>query len=263
MKQLLANYHTHTYRCGHAQGEDREYIENAISAGLKILGFSDHTPMPFKNDFYSGHRVPLDMADDYFYSLTNLKNEYKNDIEIHIGVETEYYHETFDEYCEYMSQYPCEYMILGQHFLNREEDNLLVFEKTTDEQRLKLFFDNMIDAVNTGRFLYVAHPDVIKYIGESEIFVKEARRFFESIKDKNIPVEINRLGLEENRHYPRDDMFNLVAQYNIPTIIGIDAHNPEALSNKAMHNKCIEYAEIHKVNLIENNILISNKSTET
>ena len=40
---LIANYHTHTKRCHHACGEDREYVEAAIESGLKILGFSDHT----------------------------------------------------------------------------------------------------------------------------------------------------------------------------------------------------------------------------
>ncbi len=43
---FIANYHTHTKRCRHAVGEDREYVEAAIEAGLKVLGFSDHTPIP-------------------------------------------------------------------------------------------------------------------------------------------------------------------------------------------------------------------------
>lgn len=45
---MIANYHTHTWRCGHAFGDEREYVENAIVGGLKILGFSDHTPMPYE-----------------------------------------------------------------------------------------------------------------------------------------------------------------------------------------------------------------------
>ena len=44
---MLTNYHTHTRRCGHAVGEDREYAEAAVQAGLKILGFSDHAPQIF------------------------------------------------------------------------------------------------------------------------------------------------------------------------------------------------------------------------
>ena len=255
MNKLLANYHTHTTRCGHAKGEDREYIENAIKGGLKILGFSDHTPMPFPSGHHSGHRVPLDKADDYFTSLTELKNEYKNDIEIHIGVETEYYLATFDLYLEYMSQFPCEYMILGQHFINNEENGPLSFAKTDDENILIQFYDSLIDAVNTDKFLYVAHPDVINYTGPSEIFEREARRFLSVIKDKNIPLEINRLGLEEGRHYPRDNFFKLVAEYDIPTIIGIDAHNPEALSDIAMHKKCYDFAEKTGVKVIPDNII--------
>ena len=30
---LKANYHTHTYRCQHAYGSEREYIEAAIRMG--------------------------------------------------------------------------------------------------------------------------------------------------------------------------------------------------------------------------------------
>ena len=44
---MFANYHTHTARCNHASGTEREYVEAAIKSGLKILGFADHTPYPF------------------------------------------------------------------------------------------------------------------------------------------------------------------------------------------------------------------------
>ena len=27
---MIANYHTHTARCGHAHGAEREYVETAI-----------------------------------------------------------------------------------------------------------------------------------------------------------------------------------------------------------------------------------------
>ena len=47
---ISANYHTHTIRCKHAVGEEREYIEAAISEDFKILGFSDHTPQPYPTE---------------------------------------------------------------------------------------------------------------------------------------------------------------------------------------------------------------------
>ena len=48
---MIANYHTHTWRCNHAFGVEKQYIENAIEAGLRILGFADHTPYPFPKGY--------------------------------------------------------------------------------------------------------------------------------------------------------------------------------------------------------------------
>ena len=40
------NYHTHTKRCGHAFGEDEEYVLEAINQGYEVLGFSEHAMFP-------------------------------------------------------------------------------------------------------------------------------------------------------------------------------------------------------------------------
>ena len=37
---MIANYHTHTWRCRHADGTEREYVERTIEGGLKILALS-------------------------------------------------------------------------------------------------------------------------------------------------------------------------------------------------------------------------------
>ena len=46
---MKANYHTHTARCGHAEGTDEEYVLAAIERGFDEMGFSDHVPWPYKN----------------------------------------------------------------------------------------------------------------------------------------------------------------------------------------------------------------------
>lgn len=43
---MIANYHTHTWRCMHAEGAEEAYVRQAIRRGLHTLGFSDHTPYP-------------------------------------------------------------------------------------------------------------------------------------------------------------------------------------------------------------------------
>ena len=70
---MLANYHTHTSRCNHARGSDREYVENAIKHGMKVLGFSDHCPWVFPDEYVSGTRMLPSQIDDYFKSLKDQK----------------------------------------------------------------------------------------------------------------------------------------------------------------------------------------------
>ena len=118
---MIANYHTHTVRCGHAKGTDREYVETAIAQGLKTLGFSEHVPMPFPDGHESRFRVPIAKLDDYVKSVLTLREEYRNDIEIHLGFEAEYYPDLFPEMKKLLSPYPVEYLLLGQHFNDSRE----------------------------------------------------------------------------------------------------------------------------------------------
>ena len=74
-RYLIANYHTHTTRCKHASGSEREYIEAAIKAGMKILGFADHVPCPFEDGFVSGIRMDMEDAADYVNDIRALQKE--------------------------------------------------------------------------------------------------------------------------------------------------------------------------------------------
>ena len=88
---MKMNLHTHTPRCHHAIGSEREYIERAIAAGLDTLGFSDHAPMPFEGDYYSTYRMALSDTRGYVDALLKLREEYRGKIDILIGFEAEYY----------------------------------------------------------------------------------------------------------------------------------------------------------------------------
>ena len=84
---MIANYHTHTWRCSHATGTEREYVEAALARGLKVLGFSDHTPYPFPESHVSWFRMKTQELDDYVTVCQNLRREYRDSIEIHVGLE--------------------------------------------------------------------------------------------------------------------------------------------------------------------------------
>jgi len=251
--KFIANYHTHTKRCSHAVGEDREYVEAAIESGLKILGFSDHTPYPTGTNFKSGMRILLEDADDYFQSITDLKEEYKNDIQIYVGVEAEYFPEHFQKLLDFLKDYPLDYMILGNHFVPDEQYGTYIGAPFTDRQILEEYADNVIAAIKTGKFAYVAHPDLPNYVGEGreEACGAILHRICKTAKEYNLPLEINMLGHVRQIQYPSDTFFRIAAEYGNDVIIGMDIHDPKDFFNKAAFRDCIGFAEKNGLHLLE------------
>ena len=240
--KLAENYHTHTFRCGHASGEDREYVETAIAAGFRVLGFSDHAPMPFPDGHQSGHRVPLERADDYFASLTELRREYRDDIDIRIGFEVEYYPALWEGFLDFVAPYPLDYLILGQHFIVEEKGENGTLVPSDDPARLQAYLDCLLAGVETGRFLYVAHPDMIRFTGDDATYAAHVVPFLRRMKELRVPMEINRLGLSTGRTYPTERFFRLCAEVGNRVVVGVDAHAPDHLVDPAIGG-CMEFAK--------------------
>ena len=158
---MLANYHTHTPRCNHAVGEEQCYVERAVEGGLKLLGFSDHTPYLFdKPGYYSSFRMRPEELDDYVQTLQKLRTKYADRIELHIGLEAEYYPKLFPRLLDFLRQYPVEYLILGQHALYNEVEGIYPAQPTTDRKLLDQYLGQTLDALDSGVFTYFAHPDL-------------------------------------------------------------------------------------------------------
>lgn len=248
---MLANYHTHTYRCKHANGEDKEYIENAILGGMKVLGFSDHCPWVFDDGFVSGTRMEPWQVDDYFQKLSDLRNEYRNDIKIYIGFEAEYIPELMEKQNELLKDYPVDYMIMGEHFTAREPYSDYTGFETEDEKVLENYVDTVIEGMKTGKYKYVAHPDLLNFVGKREVYFEHYTRLCNFLKEKNIPVELNLLGLREGRHYPNNNFFEIASKVGNDVIIGCDAHWPQVLSSLKEQEDCVKFAKKYQLNIVD------------
>ena len=123
---MLTNYHTHTTRCGHAEGTEEEYILTALRCGYKVLGFSDHTPWAYATPGFVSHiRMLPAQLDDYVLTLRSLREKYADRLHLHIGLEAEYFPAYLGWLKEETERLGIEYLILGCHY------------DTTDEQDAK------------------------------------------------------------------------------------------------------------------------------
>ena len=219
---MIANYHTHTWRCGHAEGSEQDYVRRAVEAGLKVLGFSDHTPY----DFFDSEprdrpiRMKPEELPEYVETVRKLAGEYRDRLQIFVGVEVEYYPKYFPRLLELLKANGIQYMILGQHFLGNE-----------------------IGGEYTGLFTYFAHPDLLHFVGDGAVYAREMRRLCRAAKRTGTPLEINLLGVRDNRHYPHEPFWQVAAEEGNQVILGCDAHDPQHVVDPESERKALAMAE--------------------
>ena len=224
---IYANYHTHTTRCNHASGSEREYIEEAIKQGYHTLGFADHSPYVFPDGYYSSFRMRPEELSEYVSTLSALKEEYKNDIRICIGLEAEYYPSLFGGLKDLIASSGVEYLIMGQHYAKVEPGNAYSGRASDDKGRLTDYVDSVTEGVATGLYSYVAHPEILNFTGDWDFYLSEMERLVKGVVDAGVLFEMNILGLREGRIYPRKEFWELVAKHGGKAIFGLDAHIPQ------------------------------------
>ena len=248
---MIANYHTHTPLCRHAKGTILEYAQAAHDAGLKILGFSDHTPYCFPDGYYSHMRMYPGQLEGYVREVLDAREVFRGQMEIPLGLEVEYYPKCWKETLEMVRDSGIEYFLLGQHWCGNEFDAPYNGNPTDREEDLARYCNQVMDALQTGLFTYIAHPDLIHFVGSEKVYRRHMARLCKEARSCGVPVEINLLGLCTNRHYPNIHFWEAAAEENCPVVIGVDAHSPAAFGDTETEGRAKEMVSQFGLQLIE------------
>ena len=254
----MYNYHTHTSRCNHAIGSDKEYIEAAIKAKYKGIGFTDHIMLPGINN--SRIRGDFALKDEYISTFRTLQQQYADKIDIYLGFECEWDDKFEKYYCELLESKQVDYLIFGNHgvyFKNGE--HFLKFSSSS--KYLQRYLKYALKAIRSGLFKVMAHPDLfmsgIKWDKKTEMvsktICKEAKKY-------NVALEINcgclinetkRDICNENRYrYPYSEFWKIAKKTGNTIVIGVDAHAPSALLSENK-NLAIEFAKKLNIKVTE------------
>lgn len=247
MKKQSFNYHTHTKRCGHANGDDEQYIRAAMMAGFDELGFSEHIPYPGIEK--PGERMLHSDVQEYLESLTHFKKAVAKDIKISIGFEIEY----FDEQLDYLKQMrtQCDYMILGQHC--RYFDGC-GYDYLSDDEDVIAYGEQVVKGMASGLVSMLAHPDYFM-LGRrdfSQACVQCAHMICQAAVKYDIPLEINLNGMRYGKlpyqegdafPYPYRSFWEIAATYPIKVVFGYDAHTPTTLLEARRIDKAMDILE--------------------
>ena len=248
---MRANYHTHTPRCNHAVGTEIEYVEKAIENGFEILGFSDHSPYFFPGEYYSRFRMRPEKLSDYVQTVLKLKEEYGDRLQIHLGLELEYYPSLLPQLLPLLREYPFEYLLLGQHLLGDEIGEHYSGHPTDSEELLKRYCHQVMDGMNTGLYTYLTHPDLFWFTGSENVYRRYMHQLCREAKSCAMPLEINLLGMVEERHYPCQLFWQIAAEENCPVVMGLDAHCPQMFGWDPYKQRGMEIVERYGLELLE------------
>lgn len=231
--KLKFNLHTHTWRCGHAVGDDHEYIENAIAAGFQCIGFSEHIQYRADNGKYN--RIDFEDFPQYFKDFEQLKRQYAGQIKILCGLEAAYVPEAIQDLME-LKQYG-DYIIMGHHQggLRARKYGL-----SCDDDELDFYSQEIISGIQTGLYCIIAHPDFFMVSRDcwNDRCEKNAYRICEAAKKYHIPLELNIKGSysatgvvngKDCIKYPYREFWKIAAEVGNQVLFGWDAHAPSDL----------------------------------
>ena len=248
---IKTNFHTHTPRCKHATGTEREYCQKAVDNGFSVIGFSDHCAWPYENGFVSTFHMDVAQLDDYAACVRQVRDEFAGRLEVHLGLECEYYPAYIDWMAGKKDELGLEYLILGNHF-DTTDDGGLYFGRCTEKAHLDQYVRMCVKGLETGLYECFAHPDLCfrLYRGFDDNCAAVARDLCQAAKALNIPLEYNLLGLiacknrdPETNGYPCAGFWEIAAREGVECIIGVDAHSPERYDENEAWDGAVRYLD--------------------
>ncbi|MEM7017495.1 MAG: histidinol-phosphatase [Pseudomonadota bacterium] len=237
----LHNFHTHTFRCKHAQGDVDDYCQVASELGMKTLGFSDHSAMP--DDRWVQVRMEYAELDDYTAAIDKARVDYP-ELKILKGMECEYvpkFKAWYED--ELIGERQFEYLVGAAHFFLEGKQWHGSHKNADTPERLRAFAQYNVEMMETGLFDFIAHPDLFGncYAEWDENTEACTKDILAAAAEYNVGLEINALGLRKQAYkkennpfplYPWKPFWELASEYEVKVIVNSDAHRPVDLQSR-------------------------------
>ena len=247
---MKTNHHTHTF-FSDGKAHPAEYAARASELGFTLLGFSEHSPVPFDNAF----SFKPSRKEEYLSIIQALKLQYAGRLEIALSMEMEYIPGLSENFAVLEKEYGLDYVIGSVHLVKPSMDGNLWFidgflARTYDDGLRDLFGSDIRKAVTAywhqvnqliekERIDIIGHLDKIKmhnrnrYFTEDEPWYKSlVSETLDLIKSREVIVEVNTRGIYKKRAdttYPGIEILRQIKTMGIPVMVNSDAHLPHEL----------------------------------
>ena len=247
---MIFNLHTHTKFSDGSEAPEK-YVEEAIKQGFHTIGFSDHSPVPFENNF----AIREGMLGEYFKPIHDLAKN-PGEVSILLGLEIDYIPGITQPINYYRRNFTFDYFIGSVHFVRNTNSKDLWFidgpKIEIYDRGLKEIFSGDIRKAVTAYYHQINElivnekPDIIGHLDKIKMYNRE--RYFSENDDWYIAlvdetldlagnsgcvIEVNTRGIYKKRSetlFPGPEILKKVKSLEIPITLSSDAHKPNELS---------------------------------
>lgn len=231
----MIDMHIHSARCGHASGTPAEYVAAERAAGVSIMAFTDHLPLPPR--FNAGYAMAAHELEDYIADVREQQRLAAADggPEILLGIEADWFCGREEDLAEELARHDWDVVLGSVHF---QGDWAFDDPRLTDEYRRReiekvwsRYFEDVAASALTGLFDVITHADLVKKFnfvpgGDLTSYYMTA---IEAIAQAGCAIEANSSGWRKpcREIYPAPAFLALANKAGIPATMGSDAHSPD------------------------------------
>jgi histidinol-phosphatase (PHP family) len=238
---LRVDYHTHHYRCGHAEGNLADYVEAALAAGFDEIGLSDHSPIYHLGGEDPHPRPRTAMARPelprYIRAMEEVRAAYAGRIAVRLGVESDHVSGWEDHYRALWAKEPLDYTIGSVHWLFGDWSifsHRLPAGRSLEEVYAEYLRCTMA-AARSGAYDIIGHLDGIKTNGwrPPEWRTPLLQETVAVLADAGVAIELNASGWRKpvGECYPGPELLEMCRRAGIPVTFGSDAHRPDQVGS--------------------------------
>lgn len=238
---MKADYHLHTSFSSDSDTEPEIMIKKAIELGLEEICITDHMDKDFPVEVYH-----LDFEFDlkeYFEKINSLKEKYKNQISIKIGIELGLQTHLADVYTNLLSYYDFDFAIGSVHLVNRIDPYYPeFFEGRSSYEAYMEYFEAVLSNLDayTGYDVFGHIDYIFRYGPDSDCFKFDYKVYgdildaiLNKIISKDLGIELNTAGFKYglNHPNPHEDIIRRYKELGGEIItVGSDGHRPEHMA---------------------------------
>ncbi len=231
---IKTNFHTHTNLCDGIDTPEQMVVA-AIDKGFIGLGFSGHSFFELDKDI----TLSPEKLEIYIAEINRLKEEYKDKIELFLGLEQDYY--------SVPPTYNFDYIIGSVHVI-KKNGKFVPVDVSADSNKRTVseiyngdfdafaedYFETVADVVNKTKADIVGHIDLVSKYSEingysqSERFLKAAEKTVSTLTKSDCLFEINTGAMARGTKsipYPSFEILQMIKRNNGKIIFSSDCHD--------------------------------------